>query len=107
VSFPNSKLIHAADDHHSDDYEDIIMYPIDAGDAMGTSWDWNLWTTSQSYLDNAGRPYDMGRGVGGGSLINGMCWTRGGSADYDAWVMLTHQPVEVLLCTITLTAFVV
>jgi hypothetical protein len=36
------------------------MYPIDAGDAMGTSWDWNLWTTSQSYLDNAARPYDMG-----------------------------------------------
>jgi choline dehydrogenase len=66
------------------------MYPIDAGDAMGTSWDWNLWTTSQSYLDNAGRPYDMGRGIGGGSLINGMCWTRGGSADYDAWVLLTH-----------------
>lgn len=34
------------------------------------------------------RPYDMGKGVGGGSLINGMCWTRGGSADYDAWVTL-------------------
>lgn len=31
---------------------------------------------------------DLGKGVGGGSLINGMCWTRGGSADYDAWVAL-------------------
>lgn len=31
---------------------------------------------------------DLGKGVGGGSLINGMCWTRGESADYDAWVAL-------------------
>lgn len=31
---------------------------------------------------------DLGKGIGGGSLINGMCWTRGGSADYDAWVAL-------------------
>lgn len=30
----------------------------------------------------------MGRGVGGGSLINGMCWTRGGIADFDAWEAL-------------------
>lgn len=64
------------------------MYPIEDGDGLGTSYDWNLWTAPQTYLDGAERPYDMGRGVGGGSLINGMCWTRGGKADYDAWVTL-------------------
>lgn len=30
----------------------------------------------------------MGKGVGGGSLINGKYWTRGGSSDFDAWVAL-------------------
>lgn len=55
---------------------------------MSTSYDWNLWTAPQTHLDGASRPFDLGKGVGGGSLINGMCWTRGGSADYDAWVAL-------------------
>ncbi|KAF4626283.1 hypothetical protein G7Y89_g11875 [Cudoniella acicularis] len=71
-----------------DNYENIILYPIDDGDGLGTKYDWNLWTAPQIHLDGQPRPYDMGRGVGGGSLINGMCWTRGGSADYDAWESL-------------------
>lgn len=64
------------------------MYPIDDGYGPNTQYDWNLWTTSQTYLDGKERPYDMGRGIGGGSLINGMCWTRGGIKDYDAWEAL-------------------
>ena len=72
----------------SDLYEDFIMYPIEDGDGLGSSYDWNLLTAPQTYLDRAPRPYDLGRGVGGGSLINGLCWTRGGSADFDAWVAL-------------------
>lgn len=30
----------------------------------------------------------MGKGVGGGSLINGMLWNRGGQVDFDNWVEL-------------------
>ena len=30
----------------------------------------------------------MGRGVGGGSLINGMLWNRGNAADFDTWAQL-------------------
>jgi choline dehydrogenase-like flavoprotein len=30
----------------------------------------------------------MGRGVGGGSLINGMLWNRGGQVDFDLWERL-------------------
>jgi choline dehydrogenase-like flavoprotein len=30
----------------------------------------------------------LAEGIGGGSIINGMCWARGGKADYDAWVAL-------------------
>ncbi|KAH9220253.1 hypothetical protein DL95DRAFT_358025 [Leptodontidium sp. 2 PMI_412] len=74
-----------------DNYEDIILFPIEDGYGLGTKYDWNLWTVPQTYLDGAARPYDMGRGVGGGSLINGMCWTRGGRADYDAWVALGNE----------------
>ncbi|PQE13667.1 GMC oxidoreductase protein [Rutstroemia sp. NJR-2017a BVV2] len=68
--------------------EDFIRYPFDEGDGLDTSYDWNLWTAPQTFLDGASRPFDLGKGVGGGSLINGMCWTRGGTADYDAWVAL-------------------
>ncbi|KAK0119720.1 hypothetical protein ONS95_011156 [Cadophora gregata] len=74
-----------------DDYEDLILFPIEDGYGLGTKYDWNLWTVPQTYLDGASRPYDMGRGVGGGSLINGMCWTRGGRADYDAWAALGNE----------------
>ncbi|TVY80359.1 Dehydrogenase xptC [Lachnellula suecica] len=73
---------------YSDNYEEEILYPIDAGYGLGTKYDWNLFTAPQTSLDGQPRPYDIGRGVGGGSLINGMCWTRGGSADYDAWEAL-------------------
>ena len=58
---------------NSDNYEDLILFPIEDGYGLGTKYDWNLWTVPQIYLDGAARPYDMGRGVGGGSLINGMC----------------------------------
>ena len=58
---------------NSDNYEDLILFPIEDGYGLGTKYDWNLWTVPQTYLDGAARPYDMGRGVGGGSLINGMC----------------------------------
>ena len=30
----------------------------------------------------------MGRGVGGGSLINGMIWNRGSQEDFDIWEQL-------------------
>ncbi|CZS89081.1 related to alcohol oxidase [Rhynchosporium agropyri] len=74
-----------------DNYEDLILFPIEEGYGLGTKYDWNLWTVPQTSLDGAARPYNMGRGVGGGSLINGMCWTRGGRADYDAWVALGNE----------------
>ncbi|TGO29386.1 hypothetical protein BPAE_0015g00300 [Botrytis paeoniae] len=71
-----------------DNDEDFIKYSFDDGEGLGSSYDWNLWTAPQTSLDGSSRPMDLGKGVGGGSLINGMCWTRGASADYDAWVAL-------------------
>ena len=66
------------------------MDPFEDGDGLGTIYDWNLRTVPQIHLDGDSRPYDMGRGVGGGSIINGMCWTRGGKADFNAWVALSN-----------------
>lgn len=72
----------------SDHYEDIVMIPIDVGDDLDTSYDWNIYTDQQTSLDGLARPYDLGKVLGGGTILNGMCWTRGGSADFDAWVTL-------------------
>ncbi|KAH6676720.1 putative glucose oxidase [Halenospora varia] len=55
-----------------DDYEGIILKPIDNGDGLGTKYDWNLGTTPQKYIDSQPRAYSMGRGVGGGGLVNGI-----------------------------------
>lgn len=73
---------------HSDDYEELVLVPKSVGEGLGTKYDWNLWTVPQENLDGEPRPYDMGKAVGGGSIINGMCWNRGGAADFDAWVAL-------------------
>ena len=33
----------------------------------------------------------IGKGVGGGSLINGMLWNRGNRDDFDAWVSFGNE----------------
>lgn len=30
----------------------------------------------------------QGKALGGGSILNAMCWNRGGKDDYDAWEAL-------------------
>ncbi|KAK1598233.1 GMC oxidoreductase [Colletotrichum navitas] len=42
-------------------------------------------TTSQNFLDGKTRGIAQGRVIGGGSVWNGMCWTRGAAADFDGW----------------------
>lgn len=61
------------------------MYPINIGAGIGTKYDWNITSAAQPQLNGTGIPMPMGRGVGGGSLINGMIWNRGNQDDYDAW----------------------
>ncbi|KAF4310114.1 Glucose-methanol-choline oxidoreductase [Botryosphaeria dothidea] len=60
-----------------------------AGSLSGhLQYDWNLGTEAQTYLDGKTRHYPLGRGVGGGTLINGMLWNRGNIGDYDDWATL-------------------
>lgn len=68
--------------------EDIIAIPGFLGHGIGGTYDWNLSTVPQAYLDGNPRPIPQGRALGGGTLLNGMLWNRGGRADYDDWVHL-------------------
>ncbi|KAL8804805.1 MAG: hypothetical protein Q9200_005669 [Gallowayella weberi] len=71
-----------------DRYEPIIQDPVYVGADIGGIYDWLLSTTPQTQLDGAARPMPQGKVLGGGSILNAMCWNRGGQDDYDAWAAL-------------------
>ncbi|KAK8169803.1 choline dehydrogenase, partial [Phyllosticta citrichinensis] len=54
-------------------------------------YDWNFGTEEQTSLDGATRHYPLGRGIGGGTLINGFLWNRGNAGDYDEWETLGND----------------
>lgn len=68
--------------------EDIIYVPGLIGHDIGGRYDWNLSTVPQAYLDGNPRSIPQGRALGGGTLLNGMLWSRGGREDYNDWVQL-------------------
>ncbi|KAL9600372.1 MAG: hypothetical protein Q9219_003222 [cf. Caloplaca sp. 3 TL-2023] len=71
-----------------DRYEPIIQDPVYVGADIGGIYDWDLSTTPQTQLDGAARPMPQGKVLGGGSILNAMCWNRGGQDDYNAWAAL-------------------
>ncbi|KAI4211604.1 MAG: hypothetical protein LQ351_005645 [Letrouitia transgressa] len=71
-----------------DHYEPIIQVPVYVGADIGGTYDWDLSTTPQPQLDGASRPMPQGKVLGGGSILNAMCWNRGGQDDYNAWADL-------------------
>ncbi|KAI9705593.1 MAG: hypothetical protein M1836_006349 [Candelina mexicana] len=71
-----------------DNYEEVIQVPVFVGGDIGGPYDWNLQTVPQTFLDGVIRPMPQGKVVGGGSILNAMCWNRGGADDYDAWEAL-------------------
>ena len=68
--------------------EAMIEYPVYIGEQPPLYFEWGMMTTPQPQIDNQTRPAPCGRGVGGGSLINGMLWNRGSRSDFDAWAEL-------------------
>lgn len=75
----------------ADQGEAEITVPGYIGQAIGSRYDWNLSTVPQTYLDGKMRSLPQGRGLGGGTLINGMLWNRGGQGDYEDWVALGNE----------------
>lgn len=55
---------------------------------QGTRYNWAYKTDPEPHLN--GRRLDCGRGkgLGGSSLINGMCYIRGNALDYDHWARI-------------------
>lgn len=60
------------------------------GIAYGSDYGWNYTTTAQCGLEGeAGmKNFPLGRGLGGGSAVNGMFWTRPDARDFNAWADL-------------------
>lgn len=84
----SSRTILCIEAGQADNYEQIIQYPVYVGADIGGIYDWDLITTPQYQLDGATRPMPQGKVLGGGSILNAMCWNRGGADDYDAWEAL-------------------
>ncbi|MEO0419421.1 MAG: choline dehydrogenase [Pseudomonadota bacterium] len=51
-------------------------------------YNWGLKTEPEPHLGNRIMNLPRGKGVGGSSLINGMCYVRGNPLDYERWAFL-------------------
>lgn len=57
-----------------------LMYPLG-----GTFYNWAYLTEPEPHMNNRRMECGRGKGLGGSSLINGMCYLRGNALDYDNW----------------------
>lgn len=64
---------------------DTVTVPAEVGDDLGGVYDWGLQTVEQEFLGGRAVTLNQGKVVGGGTILNGMVWTRGSAKDYEAW----------------------
>lgn len=57
-----------------------LAYPL-----QGRRYNWAYVTEPEPYMNNRRMECGRGKGLGGSSLINGMCYIRGNALDYDHW----------------------
>lgn len=55
---------------------------------MNTIYDWNLTSVPQAATNNRSWTLTRGHVLGGSSALNYLSWTKGSSAEYDAWEAL-------------------
>lgn len=55
---------------------------------QGTTYNWGYKTDPEPYMNNRRMDCGRGKGLGGSSLINGMCYIRGNALDFDHWAQL-------------------
>jgi choline dehydrogenase len=52
---------------------------------QGRRYNWAYLTDCEPHMNNRRMECGRGKGLGGSSLINGMCYIRGNAMDYDGW----------------------
>jgi len=57
-----------------------LAYPL-----QGRRYNWAYLTDPEPNMNNRRMECGRGKGLGGSSLINGMCYIRGNALDYDGW----------------------
>lgn len=57
-----------------------LAYPL-----QGRRYNWAYLTDPEPYMNNRRMECGRGKGLGGSSLINGMCYIRGNAMDFDGW----------------------
>ncbi|MBR7628108.1 choline dehydrogenase [Aeromonas popoffii] len=57
-----------------------LAYPL-----QGRRYNWAYLTDPEPHMNNRRMECGRGKGLGGSSLINGMCYIRGNAMDYDGW----------------------
>jgi choline dehydrogenase len=57
-----------------------FAYPL-----RGRRYNWAYTTDPEPHMNNRRMDCGCGKGLGGSSLINGMCYIRGNPLDYDTW----------------------
>lgn len=57
-----------------------LAYPL-----QGRRYNWAFETDPEPHMNHRRMQCGRGKGLGGSSLINGMCYIRGNALDYDGW----------------------
>ncbi|MDP3846755.1 MAG: choline dehydrogenase [Pseudomonas sp.] len=60
-----------------------LAYPL-----QGKRYNWAYQTEPEPHMNNRRMECGRGKGLGGSSLINGMCYIRGNALDYDGWAQI-------------------
>ncbi|MBC2652783.1 choline dehydrogenase [Novosphingobium flavum] len=55
---------------------------------QGRRYNWGYLTDPEPFMNGRRMECGRGKGLGGSSLINGMCYIRGNALDYDGWAQL-------------------
>ncbi|MDM8348863.1 choline dehydrogenase [Pseudomonas sp. sp1636] len=77
-------LLEAGGPDHRQDFRTqmpaALAFPL-----QGRRYNWAYETEPEPFMNNRRMECGRGKGLGGSSLINGMCYIRGNALDYDGW----------------------